>query len=306
MPLDSKYSLAAVELDTTVLSGITRHSVGTDTQTVSDITDGELFARWLSIMAQDPKARFTTQHISAALTNIGLLGTSINDLSSGLKFYSQKHQHGGSRASGSVHRVLTFIDGIIVPRQLTVEHQGNAEIEYEALITWEGSTDPIQISDTAALPTISSIGKQTLGPITIAEVDFDHIKRLTIDFGVVTEQESADSDIWPRHVSIKSIKPVARIEGIDAKWFSATKIPLLGQGCSHANTTAYLRDRAQHGTYAANDSTTHTSMTMSGLAYGEEVLSASGEEVESVTLVLEMDYDGTNLPIVIDTTADIV
>ena len=56
----------------------------------------------------------------------------------------------------------------------------------------------------------------------------------------------------------------------------------------------------------ADASTEHISFTAAGLAWIEAPFDASGHAAAEATLQAQLLYDGSNAPLVIDTTADIV
>jgi len=307
MAVARRHGLWAVEVGSAIVGGITSHRVGTGTELVADETSGEVHNRFLGLMAQNPTAGFTTKQVSNALDQCGLLGTSLAVVS-GVKFYLQKHAEGGARTSGSNHRKLTFNEGLIYPTRLSCEHQRDAELEYALAITYDGTNDPIVVTDSSALPSgIADALRFTLGPVTIESVALTHVKRFELDFGIEVRVEGADSDIWPTFASVISVKPTLRLSGIDIEWFKAANIPLLGKVATHANTKVYLRKRSQASAtaYVADGTAEHVKFTAAGLAYIEEPANASGQENQDVTLVMPLKYDGTNLPLVINTASAI-
>ena len=77
-----------------------------------------------------------------------------------------------------------------------------------------------------------------------------------------------------------------------------------GVQATHANTSFYLRHRTRTG-FVADATETHILFTAAGLAHFTEPFTASGTEAGEATLVIETENDGTNDPIVIDTTSAI-
>jgi len=317
MAVARRHSLYGVELDTdamagtaVVLGGIKGQVIEAETEVRNDTSSGEVYPTHLAMVSQKIMATFRTTSIAVALDNIGLTGLLIAGASQdGVNLYAYKHAEGGTRASGSNHRKYTVKEGIIVPQRITCEHQADATIEYRLLSTYDGTNDPIVVADSSAVPTNGAdLARFTIGGCTIESVAISHIISWEIDFGVVIETEGADSDKWDTHVSIRELKPVLRLRGRDAEWLKSTAIPLGGKAATHANTTLFLRKRSTTASgFVADATSEHVSFTAAGLAHITTIFDAESEGNPPAEFALEMPlyFDGTNAPLVIDTTAAI-
>ena len=304
MSITDIYGLFGITVDSTLLGGITQTDDDTQTEVANDALSGEVYNRWTAITAQNPVSRWTTKHVAAWLAGIGLGGSNIGGLTGGLTYYLQKRAAGGGRASGSVHRSLKVNDGLIIPRRLTVTHGQDAELSYEAITIYDGANDPVVIADTVSLPTgLTDAERFTLGPVSVGGVTIDHIRSLEIDFGITATPASSDGDIWPTHISIDSIAPMITFRGVDPKWFSSSKVPLSGKAATHANTEIYLRKRAAGGTFVADATAEHILLTAAGLARVTNPQSTQGNQPAETGIQITTSYDGSNAPIVIDTTS---
>ena len=302
MGVDNKHSLFAVVVDSTTLGGISQQNISLGTQATGEPRSGELFTRQQAIVAQAPRAGFSTDHVAAGLNLCGPAGISISALGSGLMLYLQKMSKTGP-VSGSVHRKFTIVDGVMVPTTLSVPHGGNATLGFDAVATYDGSNDPVQLADDQALPTQSTVVQTfTLGPVTIGGVTIDNLQSLEINFGLQVVAEGADGDIWPTEAAIVAVQPTITLRGIDPEWFKAANIPLLGKVATHANTAIYLRKRTATG-FVADATVEHIKITADGLVYVDDGMSASGMDSAETSLMLVPEYDGSNAPIVIDTTS---
>ena len=302
MGVDNKHSLFAAVVDSTTLGGISQENISLGTQALGEPRGGELYTRQQAVVAQAPRAGFSTDHVAAGLDLCGVAGISISALGSGLMLYLQKISKTGPVA-GSVHRKFTIVDGVMVPTSLSVSHGGNATLGFDAVATYDGSNDPLQIADDQALPTQSTVVQTfTLGPTTIGAVSLDNIRSLEVNFGLQVVAEGADGDIWPTEAAIVAIEPTITLRGIDPKWLKAANIPLTGKATTHANTTIYLRKRTATG-FVADATAEHIKITADGLVYVDDAASASGIDSAETSLILVPEYDGTNAPIVIDTTS---
>ena len=305
------HTLWAVELQTdamespAIIGGITSQTIASATECRQSPTCGQAYPEFLAIYAQKPIADFSSLCIAQALDAAALTGLKLSGASNpGLRLYAQKYEEGSTPASGSSHRRYTVRDGILIPRRLAVGHQSDASIDYSALITWDGTNDPVTLNDDVALPSgLDDNERYTLGPITIGGEVLEQVTNFEVDFGIDARSTGAQSSIWDTHSSIRRVMPRLMITGIDATWFKTTRIPLGGRKGTHANTSIYLRKRDDGGTFIAKTDPVHIKLTGNGVAYAEQIFGASEAEDGTVTLAMPLRFDGTNAPLIIDTTS---
>lgn len=304
----NKYVANEVEFHATRLGGISAYSLGSGSQVMNESTSGFYYPEHPSLTGQLPVGSFTTIQIARALGLCGLTGTSIDtDLASGLKFYLRKHAEGSTRTAGSAHHKYTMRGGLVYPTTLTCDHQGNAALSYNVIVTYDGTNVPIVLTTSQALPAAQSDDEQfTLGTFTIGNVAFTAVKSMSLDFGINAVSEGADSEIWDRYVSIADIKPSLTLTGIDPDWFAAAAIPLLGLKGTKAQTIFYLRKRAIGGTsWVADGTSEHIKFEGANLATVDDMIQVTGQDASGITINVPFYYDGTNAPLVIDTTSAI-
>lgn len=300
MTLAALYGLYAVEVDSTVVGGITRQNLATNSEINGEPTAGEVYRRHVSLYSQKVAPGFTTVDVAAGLGAAGALGVSIDGLGAGLKFYAQQHESSGTRKTGSTHRMFTFNAGILVPRQLRVPHRGDAELTYEAILTYDGSNDPVVITDSSAVPAAVDASYFTLGGATIGGVSCGGKSDLTVDFGLDAMGEGGDSDVWDTIASIRNARSSITFESLDPTLFSAANIPLEGKAATHANTIIYLRKRMQGGQFVADLTAEHIKLTGDGMVVPDDCFSADKNNPGRVSFTLPLRYDGTNAPLVVD------
>ncbi len=309
MPLGvaNKYGAYEVEFHATRLGGISAYSLGSGSQVMNESSSGFYYPEHPSLTGQLPVGSFTTLQIARALGLCGLTGTSIDGLASGLKYYLRKHAEGSTRTAGSAHHKYTIRGGLVYPATLTCDHQGNATLTYNVIVTYDGTNVPIVLTTSQALPAVQSDDEQfTLGTFKIGNVDFTAIKSMSLNFGINAVSEGADSEIWDRYVSIEDIKPSLTLTGIDPDWFAAAAIPLLGLKGTKAQTIFYLRKRAIGGTsWVADGTSEHIKFEGANLATVDDMIQVTGQDASGITINVPFYYDGTNAPLVIDTTSAI-
>jgi len=285
-----------------LLGGITRLSVATGSEVRGEKTSGEIYRRFQGLYAQKPLASFASYAIAACLDEIGLTGAVVAN--GGMNYYAQKWTEGSGPAGAGNHREYNCLEGVVIPRRLTVSHQGDAVIEYDHLITYDGSNDPIVITDSANLPAgITDAERFALYSASIESVTIAQVQQLEIDFGVDGRTEGGDSDIWDTFARVRGIEPVLRLTGTDIEWFKAANIPLGGKKATHTNTSIVLRKRDQGGDWVGDATEEHIEFTADGLAYVTTAFEDDGDEAAQISLEFPLRYDGTNAPLVIDTTA---
>lgn len=307
MSVTNKHSLWAVEFNATLLGGIVAQRVYLGAEIRSEPTSGEVYSRHIAIVNRRPGATFSTLAIATGLTQLPVAGLNVASLVAGLKLYAQKHQEGGTRATGSTHRKFTGVKGIAVPRRLECEYMGDAKLDAEYLATYDGTNDPIVEADTIALPAgITDAERFTIGKMTVGGILLTHVKRISVDFGITVELEAADNDIFPRFASIMLYKPRITLGGIDLEWLKAANIPRAGIVCTAANTLLHLQKRTQDvASLVAAGTAEHVKLTCVGIAHIEESMNASGQSGAEASLVIETKHDGTNAPLAVNTASTI-
>jgi hypothetical protein len=306
MTVPSKHGIYFVGLGATTLGGITRQSIATNTEIKGEASSGEVYRRWLALYSQRIAPTFTTHSIAAALDVCGAAGADLAAMTGGFCLYAQKHADGATRTAGANHRKYKSVKGILAPRRLTCDHRGDATIEYEAVVTYDGVNDPLVISDSESLPAVvADAGRWTIGPATLGGISFTGKRQVQIDFGLDVVPESADSDYWDTFASIRAINSEITFRGIDAQWLKSTAIPLTGLACTHANTAIYLKKRAAGSTFVANGTAQHIKFTACGVAFCSQALDGTLENASECSITLPCYYDGTNTPIIANTASAI-
>lgn len=282
------------------LGGIMKQGVGVQTNVVKDPTSGEFYPRWVSITGQQYRPSLSTKAIEAALGLVGMSGLTIAADGShpGLVLYGQKQADGSSRGSGSVHRSFTIKKGVIIPTQISIDHQGDAELDLLALPTWDGTNNPVIISDTAALPTAPTDDERfTLGPITLGGVSFTGFDKLTIEFGITAKTFGAESLIWDSYARLETAMPRITLTGKHVTWYGSGFVTDTGLACTHANSKLFLKARANESSFYADNTSNHYKFTFCGLATVTDGFSANGEEPAEVSLAIDCAYDGSTIPL---------
>lgn len=303
------HTLCAVVANTTVIGGITAQRLGVGSDVRATPTSGEAEPRFVSLYRQAPVGGFTTLNVAAALNAFGATSPyskSIADLAAGLIFYAQKMAEGATRSAGATHRKYTMKEGIVLPRMISATHGGDATINYDTILSWDGTNDPIAETDSVALPeSITDAERFTLYTSTLEDIELSQLRGIDISFGIMAQSDGSESEIWDRHAHIATVAPVITFRGVNVAWLADTAIPLLGLAVTHANTSIYLRKRALGGTFEEDATAEHIKITAAGMATVQNAFDATGNALGTCDVVLTTYNDNTNDPLVIDTTSAI-
>jgi hypothetical protein len=282
----SLHGLGPIQIGTTVLGGITTQADGLNNEVRGEPSSGELYSRVQVLAGQKFRPTFTTTDIGAALALCGTTGTAISSTAS-LKMFARKYATGGTRAA-SGHVGFTYQLGLLVPKSLDCNHQGDATLSYEAIILWDGTNDPVVVSTNATVPSVASESRWTLGAVTLGGVSIPQIKSIKVDFGIKAEPEGSGSALWDSEVGISEIAPKITPGTSDID----DLLPLLGD---EGTFSAAFRERGDAGTFTGKTAT----LSGSGLALFEKHFSASGNKPGESSLIVHPKWDGTTDPMVI-------
>lgn len=318
MALSRLHTLSAVKIDpdsfaTTAvkLGGIRSQHLRTGTDVRQETVSGAVYAQWQSVYAGAPMVDFSTVSVGHALTATGVTGLAIAAASvgTGLTFYGNKKLEGGSRTSGANHISYNMKEGLLVPQSLSVSHQGDAELSYQALATYDGTNAPLVQANTASLLTgivddeRFSIGAVYLGTTGGDQIQLQEISNIEFNFGVNASAEAADSDIFPTYAVINDIpRPTIRITTNDVTQLIATNgIPLEGKDIAAAKTAIFLRKRSRITTsgYVLDATTVHIKIVpLVGCAYHVDIGnygSSAGNGSATIEIPL-ISTDGATAP----------
>lgn len=275
-----------------------------------EVTAAQSTPDHVAMKAQNNRLTVSTYDLVQVLDAIGVVGLGITSgANPGVVLYSQKFDDVGQAVSGSYHRSYTLGTGLIVPKSLSCDHQGDFKLSLEMPILWDGTNNPVVLSDTAALPSITqAAARWTLGPMKIGNVALGKYTNVSIDFGNNVTTRGEKSDIWPTHIDQRTHEPMITITGIDPTWFVASGgVPIGGIVAANATDYVMLRKRTQDGDHFVGDATAeHIKFTLAGLAAISGAAQLQAQRVSETSLVIAGAKDSSgNMPIVVDTTSAI-
>lgn len=302
MGIEALYTGHGVSYGATVVEQITDTDLNTNPTIQKAPTDGGIGNRHISNRRVDPRMTFSSMDIDAIIDEFdsGALWTKIDDLVGGFSIWQQQVDEGGTRTTGSTHRKINTVQGLVLPRTLNASDDSDLSIDMEVVPTWDGTNDPIVITDSQALPALGgSAAHYAMAKTTIGGISFVGKQSLSIDFGLSLFDTSAgDNDLYLTWAAIKDIASVLNMTFVDATKFADAVVPLMGKASEHADSTIYFRKRTATG-FEADASLVHISCTIAGLLTPDNPWSFSaGNDGGTVQMTLNSKYDGTNLPLV--------
>lgn len=306
-----RYTSGAVQIHTVTsgsaikIGGITNLAIPTNAETISD-DSGSLYDEVRSLASHAPVPSFTTKSIAAVLDQIGIAGQCIDVDGShlGVYLFGRKLGMCDDPVAGSDHIQWLLSAGLMKLGTLTANRGTDAEISVMIEALTDGTNAPVRETDGVALPTPLISQQFTLGVCKVGGVVFSEIQGVSIDFGVgITEKLPALASVWPNSVGVQKVRPVLTLRGRDLSQIKAAAIPVLGAAATHVNTTIQLVKRLNAGTFESAGSTVHITLTMAGMITPQSLISASGQSEGEHEIRIEGVHDGTNVPILIDTTS---
>jgi len=297
-----------MDIDGTVVGGITRQSVRLGTEFFQNPTSGEPEPRTAGVRRHTPGGSIATKSVAAGIAAVAATSPysiAIEDIAAGLKLYAQALASGGARRGALSHRLYTITEGVLGLQGISVADGGDAELMMELLAVYDGSNDPVQITDNQSLPSgVTDSERFALGPITLGDVTIDQALGVDVNFGLTLRALFADGETLPRFSFVQSVVSSMTIRGINLAWLGDSAIPFEGKVLTHANSTVYLRKRAETG-FVADGTEEHISMTVAGVAAIQDGMDAAGLEPGTCNIEARAIGSDSNDPLVIDTTAAI-
>ena len=132
---------------------------------------------FVAVKSQKPVISGETFAVPTFLDNVATKGGKgiLTTTNPGIVLYFKKFDDNGDVAAGSVHRSFTITGGVLVPKSMSVDHQGDLRLRWELHPLKNGSNAVIIEADNAALPTVTvASARWTLGGIPQGRSDTWH------------------------------------------------------------------------------------------------------------------------------------
>ena len=288
-----------------IIGSLINASAPIENEVQSNATGGRYYPEQITIASQKPKFTFSTYDLPKVIDALGLIGRTVQDGvgKPGVALYQAKYED-SALASGSVHRRLRFARSYSYISRISVSHRQDATADIESMALWDGSNAILQVEGTQALPTLpASSGRWTLHSVEVGGVAIPCNIQVDFDFGISVDSFGCDSDLYDTELNINEIKPVISITSLDPTGFDSAAVVLAGLVGAHTDTNFILRKRAAQGAgWVADATAEHISITASGVLLATDVHNAQANQRAQATFQMQCDFDGTNAPLVFDST----
>lgn len=315
MSATDRYSIYGVHFDKTAdvkIGGITQSNLNLGAELANETASGMVNPEVAAIRRIAPRFTATSYSVAALLDELGNYGAAVSSTSdvTAMILYAYKHAQGSTRSASADHRVFTMAQGMVVPRQLQCQHGQDATLSMEGFATFDGSNAPIAVAAGSIVSGFEDSERFGLGPVTIGSQALNAaltgvLTGMTIDFGITEVFDGGGGDIYNTHVSILTAVPVITFQASNIAWFDGSVVPITGLKGTHANSTLYLRKRdlTAAGAYVSDVTEEHISITVAGVLDIQNVIDGAPGQAAGLTARMTLEHDGTNAPLVIDTTA---
>jgi hypothetical protein len=277
--------------------------INTNVETVAD-DSGNLYTEGRAITQVGPIANITTKSIAEVLSVIGVAGQCFVDASGdpGVAIYGKNRGDCLTDVESDDHTRYLISNGLMTLGTLQASKGSDATISFQVDAIYDGTNDPLLISHTQSLPASLIKGQWEIAICKIAGVEF-RPEDVTINFGQqITKRRSLAPTIYPESIAVEKVDPVVTFRGVDIQKIGSAAIDITGESATHANTIIQLVKRATGSSYVAAATEEHISFTVAGLVIVTNPFSASGQSDATVDVQILGVHDGTNVPILIDTT----
>lgn len=265
-------------------------------------SSGEVFPRISSVMAQAPRFNLTTQQVAGVLGKITSKGLV---LATGFEVYNQLVSLAtGLRTSGSAHQKLAIATGIVVPRRLSCSHGQVARLTLEVIgINAAGTTNPVVITESSALPSVVTPVLHTLGPVKVNGAEVLGIQSVEIDFGISVAVHAGSGAVYPQACFVTEIKPRIAITADDAAVLATLTAAGLAQTAT--DSLIYFRKLGTNAARVLDATAEHISVTIDDGLWVPGDKSANHPGSAQTSFGIEPVYDGSNEPIALNTAVAI-
>lgn len=319
------YSLAAVEINTAgapiVISQITEQSIDPAIQKILSAGGGQIDNTYVAIGQHAPTISFSTTDLNGVLDLAGINALAIDQGASppnGMTLWFRARKLGAGfepdDQATDVHIKLFVNFGMLVPISANAAINGDASISMQIIPIWDGTNDPIVITDeipfTTDFPAVDA-DHYTIGKWWINDILLDFNQSMTVNFGINVDRKFAAGSVFPSWAGILSRTPTITCQTLDIAHIGDKSTVIgggvLGQIIDPLKVTrAYFQKRVPGGGVVADAVAEHVSFQLENgqIEYGNITGSQGDHAGMAVTLTpIKPDPDAANDVMIIDTAA---
>ena len=253
---------------------------------------------WLSNEGQKPMYTLVTPAIASAITALGSIRGKV--IAANVTIYFGQWS-GLGQASGSVHKRAVTNDGLIVVRGIKAPGDKYATMALDVYAITDGTNAPTIFEEGVAAPTESLLDECFFGGPMKLGSDFYETRSWDYNPNPKVDCELQSGSGWPTRVDLVSEEPEFDVDTTDPNLMA--DLTTIGSGSTDGNF--FLRRATAGGLRVANATETHISLRVPAFfGYPGELRGTAPDKVSQAVKICAR-FDGTNAPVIPDTTAAI-
>lgn len=306
------YSIYACRIDGTTFP-VTQQSVdpGLVTQIVG--VNGEVNPTMAFIASARNVISFGTPALKAVFDKLATPWQSygiVDGSESPAIFYLRRNVPYGGRSEASDFISFTSINGLLVPRPLTIQHPQAGVMQFDYFpISSDGEALPITVTATAADPTLSLLagnmwttGDIKINAVSIESTKYTGVQSITFDPGITLTQITGSGEVYDTFIGVNEARPTVRVQFADGKTLAELGIGGVAQGAN--DSTIFLRKIDPDATRIAKATAEHISLAINaGVITPGPTSGTHGQAVTSELLITPVVASGTVQVVVNTATA---
>jgi len=221
-----QYSIAGIEIGTTVISQITDSTIEEGLEEIITSSSGNLDDSYTAVAKHAPTIKFSTTAVKAVLDLADINGLLFDEAAvatSGVTVWLRERALGGGFSpDGSAKHIKLFIGkGMVVPTNIEGGISKDATIQVEIIPMRSTLTAPadeaIVVTDETAFPAAyyaaTDADHYTIGSVWINSKVIDFVQTMTIAFGINVDRLFSPGSIQPTWLGITSRKVTMSCQG---------------------------------------------------------------------------------------------
>jgi hypothetical protein len=249
---------------------------------------GSVDPSFAAIKKIQPVIKFSTTCVAKAMALMGISHSNITTLT----LYFQQRAQGGTYMTGDNHVIMQATSGLVVPQSLSAKHDAPAELSFEVYpLSTDGVNAPLSITKNSALagsPVVDEVF--FCGPANINGALVDGNQDVNIEFGVT--HKIAGDQVYNTFGCITKREPKVTITSLDMDLMADLGgVAGIAQGTT--DSVFYLRKAANGGTFVANATAEHISLSVAAGHIGVSEGGGSEGEAQATIEIIPVS-DGTN------------
>lgn len=288
------YKAGPVILNGTTIAEYTSRSIARGITSFVNRGGGFISPSFIAMLQDQPVLSLTSPALKSILDITGVAGVAVTTVD----LFFLKEVHGASEAAGSNHVKITINDGMIIPRRITAGNDGEAEIAFDIVVSWDGTNATLVYSGSQARPASSDTAeeKYVVGDVDIAGSLYD-VQTVDFDLGITEYTAGTKGEVALRHVSNRTQAPIVTWTTLDIGM-----VDTIGMEGAAKAAQFYFKKVSEAGGRVADNVAEHIGITVAdSYTHPGDISDADGAEV-TAEIITNASYNGSDTTLALDTT----